>query len=204
MRRVKDELSEYYVYQHAHEHDPALTNTCSGLIEFHIKSVTVTLSAQADQMADVNGAATVLIGGPGTLGPSLDVSSETKSASTLKYTFYPVDPGAAAPAFKDADKWVGFPIASSLEQLREGLLKASDTWPCLTFTAPDEPGPSGKKGAPADQSVTFDFNVIRTQKGGATFKFVLFSVGAAASNQRQAGNNVVVVFNATPKSVGLD
>ncbi len=208
MRRIKDELSEYYFYMHQHENDPALDNVCKGKIEFEIKSVTVTLTSQSDDTADVNGSASLPIGAAGTLGPTLDLSSETKSTKTLKYTVFPTDPRPSArpPALKSEERWVGYPIASSIEQLREALLKASDTLPCETFAAPAEPATPpapGKPAAPADQTVSFDFNVIRTGKGGATFKFVLFSVGATASRQRQAGNTVLVTFNAKPGSVGF-
>ena len=57
MRRVKDELSQYYFYMHQHENDPALNNTCKGQIEFKVKSVAVTLTSIADDTGDVNGSA---------------------------------------------------------------------------------------------------------------------------------------------------
>jgi hypothetical protein len=72
--------------------------------------------------------------------------------------------------------------------------------PCETFMAPPA---DGKPAQPSDQTVTFDFTVTRTTKGGATFKFVLFSAGATLSNQRQSGNNIVVTFNAMPGNVGF-
>jgi hypothetical protein len=201
MRRVKDELSQYYYYMHQHENDPALANACKGRIGFKIKSVAVTLTSVADDTSDVNGSASLPVGAAGTFGPSLDLTGENKSTSTMKYTFYPVDPGSAKPTLETDRTWSGFPIASSLEGLRESLLKASDTLPCETFTAP---AADGKPAQPADQSVTFDFTVTHTAKGGATFKFVLFSAGATLTHQRQSGNNVVVTFNAMPGAVGID
>ena len=202
MRRIKAELREYYDYMHAHADDPALKTACAGQIEFKIKSVAVTLSSQSDDTLDVNGSASLPVGAVLTLGPSLDVQNEVKSTKSLKYTFYPVDPGAA-PAKITETEWVGFPIASSLEQLREALLKASDTTPCEIFSAPAEVGPPAKAAVPADQTVTFDFTVVHTGKGGANLKFVLFSVGGTGTHQVQSGNNVVVTFTATPTSVGV-
>jgi hypothetical protein len=205
MRRVKEELAYYYFYMHQHENDPALQNVCGGTLAFRIKSVAVTLTSVVDDTGDLNASATLPVGAVGTFGPAVDLATDQKRSSTLKYTFYPVDPGPGQPAPHMDQQWQGVPIASSIEGLREALLKASDTQPCEVFTAPDDPGPPAKKGQPADQTVTFDFTVTRTGKAGAAFKFVLFSVGAGATatHQNQAGNNIVVTFNATPKSVGL-
>ncbi|HEY5107183.1 MAG TPA: hypothetical protein VII73_10500 [Caulobacteraceae bacterium] len=73
----------------------------------------------------------------------------------------------------------------------------------VSSSPPDDPGPPIKKGVAADQTIAFDFTVTRAVKGGVALKFVLFAIGADASHQRQAGNTVLVVFNATPGSVGF-
>jgi hypothetical protein len=202
MRRVKDELAEYYFYMHQHENDPAAPDVCGGRIRFDIKSVTVTLTSQSDDSADVNGSASIPIGGPGTLGPSLDASRDAKS-TTMKYTIFPVDPGPGKPTFRTGPQWAGFPIASSIEQLRESLLEASDTPPCVHFAPRPTVPPDPKGVVAADQTVSFDFTVVRTVKGGAAFKFLLFSAGATASHQAQAGNTISVVFNASKDDVGF-
>jgi len=202
MRRIKQELAEYYAYKHAHENDPAFNTVCAGAIEFNIKSVTVTLASESDDTAGVNGSASVPTGVGTSVGPSVDLEKDVKSSKTLKYTFYPIDPGPG-PAPASTTNWVGYPVASSLEQLRSALLQASDTLPCETFSAPAEVGPPRKAAMPADQTVTFDFTVERTGKDGLDLKFVLFSVDPTSSHQVQTGNNVVVTFVAAPKRIGI-
>jgi len=61
-------------------------------------------------------------------------------------------------------------------------------------------GADGKPITDAGGTFVFGFTVINTLSTGGTFKFVLFSLGATNSMQRQAGNTITVTFKARPDS----
>jgi hypothetical protein len=46
----------------------------------------------------------------------------------------------------------------------------------------------------------FGFTVIKQESAGASIKFVVFSLGATATSQKQAGNTITVTFKARPGS----
>jgi hypothetical protein len=80
-----------------------------------------------------------------------------------------------------------FPIAAALQQLREGLLRASSQEPCFDLV----PAPSE-----SPNTFAFGFTVINDASAGGELKFAVFSVGASTESQRTAGNTITVAFEA--------
>jgi hypothetical protein len=125
------------------------------------------------------------------LWPSVTLSRENKSTETLTFTLFPQ---ADAPLTRMEEPrqpamFKGTPISNSLKQLRTSLLAASDSKPCVSFD------PGGDK--PQDNSYAIGFTVAQTETAGATFKFLVFSVGASESAQAQAANTITVTFKGT-------
>jgi len=195
--QIKKDLGEYQRYDAQAAAAKPLPNTCGGAVGFDITSVKVALTTQTDNTLAGTGTATLPVGGA-TLLPTFGASNEVKGTQTLTFSLYPkpatAPRGTASPARSDPAQ---YPLAASLEQLREGLLEASKTAPCFSLI----PLPDGDKPATDDGGTfVFGFTVINQNTAGATIKFVVFSLGATATSQRQAGNTITVTFKARPGS----
>lgn len=198
--KIKADLKVYQAYDAAAASVVPLDNACQASVGFYIDNVKVSLTTQTDVTTSGTASATLPVGS-GTFGPSLTLgaSQETKGTQTLTFTLYP----KVVPAFNakqvvpkaiDANL---YPIAASLQSLRNGLLEASQKEPCISLTPIS--GLDGKQ-ATADPGGTyaFGFTVINNASAGGTLKFVVFSLGATNTVQRQAGNTITVTFKARP------
>ena len=186
IQQIKYELAEYDKYALAHASDPAMNNICSGKIDLTISSVKVTVNTVSDNTDEATGSASIPIGAI-SAGPSGTLTGEKKSSQTLTFTVFPADADKdhLAPQPKTFE---GKPITIELENLRESLLKSSAYSPCITMTNPDP-----KKDQ--DNSDAMAFTVTKTGKVGGTLKFLVFSVGATSTQQRQYANTITVNFN---------
>ena len=195
VRQIKDDLHRYSAYNEKHLHDAPKSNACNGAVGFDVANVKVSLTTSVDRTVSASGSATLPVGGA-TLGPSLSSSSEGKNTQALTFTLYPKDgdktDDVTDPDKIDSDTW---PIAASLKTLREGLLQDSFTKPCFAL-APTS-------GADAGDTFVFGFTVTKQVQGGATLKFLVFSLGATNTVQRQAANSITVTFKARSGSESI-
>jgi hypothetical protein len=193
--QIKDDLHRYAAYNSKHVHDVPKNDHCGGVIGFDVANVKVSMTTSIDRTAGASASATLPVGSA-TFGPSFSTSFEGKNTQALTFTLYPKDDGktddVTDPDTIDPAKW---PIASNLKSLREGLLEGSYKEPCYAL-AP-------AAGADAGDTFVFGFTVTKQTQDGATLKFLVFSLGATNSVQRQAGNTITVTFKARPGSVGL-
>jgi hypothetical protein len=193
--KIKEDLGVYQDYDAGEAGAKPLDNVCGGAVGFTIDSVKVSLTTQTDISQSGSASATLPVG-PATFGPSASVSQEGRGTQTLTFTLYP----KAQPASnKRTEINAGtHPIAASLKSLREGLLKASQSRPCVSLIPPPDPA-TGKVADPGG-TYAFGFTVINQLSRGGTLKFLVFSLGASNSAQRQAGNTITVTFKARPGS----
>ncbi|WP_429555179.1 hypothetical protein [Paraburkholderia sp. MM5477-R1] len=184
----------YQVYDAAAAAAKPLDDACKGIVGFYIDNVKVSLTTQTDDTLTGTGSATLPVG-PVAVGPSVSASQENKGTQTLTFTLYPKaepTPPTSQPAPPAIDASV-YPIAASLQRLRDGLLAASQKGPCVSLVPP-----SGVKDDGG--TYAFGFTVINQASVGGTLKFVVFSLGATNTAQRQASNTITVNFKARPGS----
>lgn len=204
--RIKADIGAYQAYDAIASAATPLNNECHGAVGFYIDNVKVVLTTQTDDTTSGTASAMLPVGS-GTFGPSLGSSHETKGTQTLTFTLYPKVPStpkAVLPTPPPIDASL-YPIAASLQRLRDGLLEASQRGPCVSLV------PIGADGQPAKDSdgkpvkddggsYAFGFTVINQASAGATLKFVVFSLGATNTAQRQAANTITATFKARPGS----
>ncbi len=196
---IKADIGVYQAYDAIAAAAKPLNNACQGIIGFNIDSVKVSLTTQTDNTTNGTGTATLPVGST-TFGPSIGASKETKGTQTLTFTLYPKmeatpNEHREAPEAIDANR---YPIAASLQLLRNGLLEASQKKPCMSLVPPGGSAVKDDGGTYA-----FGFTVINQDTVGANLKFLVFSLGATNTAQRQAGNTITVTFKARPGSVTL-
>ncbi len=196
VKKIKHDLAIYQDYDANAASARPLDNTCHGAVSFSINSVKIVLTTQTGDSISGNASATLPVGSV-TFGPSISGSREYKGTQTTTFTLYPTEiaikalKDTAPPKPIDASE---YPIAAGLQQLRDGLLDASQISPCVSLTPP--PGNDGTPSKDDGGMYTFGFTVINQTQGGANIKFALFSLGANNSYQRLAGNTITVSFKA--------
>jgi len=191
MRQVKKELAQYTAYQQARAAEKRASTVCKGNVDFAIDSVSISLVTQTDISVDGNASFSIPVAGAGTVGPSLAGSYGNTQTQTVNFTIFPVDGSQPPEATTKSDSlFDGTPIADSLKAFRESLVKASDQPPCVTFS---RVGDGGKQ----DNSIVYNFKVVQSVKGGATYKFLIFSAGLTTSLQQQNTNVITAKFKET-------
>jgi hypothetical protein len=197
--KIKADLATYQDYDAKASTEPALPNACKGIVGFYIDNVKVSLTTQRDDTISTSGSLTLPVGSA-TFGPSLGASHEIKGTQTLTFALYPkvLPPSKTKERLEiiDANE---FPIAASLQRLRNGLLVASKEEPCVALIP--LPDPATGKVTDTGGTFAFGFTVIKQVSTGGTLKFVVFSLGATNTAQRQAGNSITVTFKARQGSV---
>ncbi|MFM0265077.1 hypothetical protein [Paraburkholderia sediminicola] len=193
IKQIKADLGAYQAYDSVASAAKPLDDACKGIVGFYIDNVKVSLTTQTDDTVTGTGSATLPVGAA-TLSPSVSGSHERKGTQTLTFSLYPkVEPAPSTlqsmPGPIDSDK---YPIASSLQRLRDGLLEASQAKPCVSL--------SPASGTDSGGTFVFGFTVINQLSVGGTLKFVIFSLGATNTTQRQASNTITVTFKARPGS----
>lgn len=203
VKKIKRDLGRYQEYNEAALADGPLKNACHGTVGLSIDNVKIQLTTQTDDKTTGTASLTLPVGS-GTFSPSLSSSTETKGSQTLTFSLYPQalenskSGERRAELLKPIDA-LEYPIAASLQKLREGLLEASGAKPCFNLTP--HAGSDGKPAKDDGGTFAFGFTVINDVNGGGTLKFVVFSVGTTRDSQRQTGNMITVTFKAIPGSV---
>lgn len=191
---IKNDVAKYQEFAAMAKQEKPRANTCKGKIDFDIQSIKVSLTTQTDYSVTGSGGATLPVGNL-TFGPSGSITRSAKGTQVLTFNLYPRIP--------DAKELVGdidgktYPIAATLQKLRSELLEASDLSDnCMSLQAAD---PSKTENS------TFSFGFAVTNSGSAsgTLKFVIFSLGASGSVQKQAGNTITVAFKPSAGSSDL-
>jgi hypothetical protein len=197
--KIKDDLATYQQYDAQAAAAGPLQNACGGSVGFTIDNVKIAVTTQTDDTGTGQGSATLPVGSAA-LSPSLSFSREVKGTQTLTFSLYPKSVTVARDAQTQAPASINastYPIAASLQQLRDGLLEASKRTPCVSLI-PSGTDSSGKPIADPGGTFAFGFTVSHSNTEGATVKFVVFSLGATETSQRQAGNTITVTFKARP------
>lgn len=196
VKKIKQDLAIYQKYDADAASAKPLDNICHGAVSFSISNVKIALTTQTDDTTSGNASATLPVGS-GIFGPSFSGSKEVKGSQTTTFSLYPKEIEIMASKDAEPPKPIDanlYPIAAGLQQLRDGLLDASQISPCVSLTPP--PGDDGKPAKDDGGTYTFGFAVINQDQGGANIKFVLFSLGATTTSQRQAANTITVTFKA--------
>lgn len=199
LRQVKKELAQYAMYHTARAQEPRAQTICKGNIDFVVDSVSISLLTQTELSVDGSFSFSVPVASAGTLGPSASASATNRQNQTINFTIYPVNDTANPPGgeTKSASLFVGTPIADGLKAFRDSLVKASDQPPCVTFARVGvdrmlENGDDRKQ----ENSIAYGFTIIETVKGGASYRFLVFSAGLNSQAQQQNTNTITVRFKA--------
>lgn len=203
VKKIKQDLSIYQKYDASAAGEKPIDNACHGAVSFSISDVKVSLTTQIDD-TDSGSASLTLPVGSGTFGPLFSGLHEVKGSQITTFTLYPKQIEIRASKDAEAPKPIDasfYPIAAGLQQLRDGLLDASQIGPCVSLIPP--PGDDGKPAKDDGETFTFGFTVINQSTGGENIKFVLFSLGANNTSQRQAANTITVTFKARSGSEAI-
>lgn len=181
MRQIKHDLAQYAAYEASLADMEPLPTACRGEVNFKVTSVAVALTTVIEVSSSGEAAAEIPIGGI-TLGPSGSYGRTRNSSQTISFTVVPVpDEGSAAAAVVPPEPGSFYAV---LRGLRESLLKASDTRPCLSFPEADK----------QENSIEFGFTVTRDRSAGGKISFLIFSLGAERKSSQAVGNTVTVSF----------
>lgn len=198
LRQVKKELAQYTSYQKAHAIERLAPTICKGNVDFAIDSVTISLQTQTDIAVDGSASFSLPVSIGGTLGPSLALSGDNTQTQTVNFTIYPVDgPLEMEGTTKSESLFVGTPIADSLKAFRESLTKASDQPPCVAFS---RKGDNSKQ----DNSIVYNFRIVQSAKGGASYKFLIFSAGLTTTLAQQNTNVITARFKETSNGAAIN
>jgi hypothetical protein len=182
---IKNDVAKYQEFAVAVKGEEPKANTCRGKIDFDIQSIKVSLTTQIDYSVTGSAGATLPVGDL-TFGPSASVARSTKGTQVLTFNLYPRISETKG-AMGEIDGKI-YPIAATLQKLRGELLEASDLSDnCLSLQATD---PSKTENS----TFTFGFAVTNSGSASGSLKFVIFSLGASGSVQKQAGNTITVAF----------
>lgn len=193
--QIKADLNVYQTYYAAIADSKPLDNPCHGNIGFYIDNVKVSLTTQMDDKTSGTTAVTLPVGST-ILGLNFGGSREMKGTQTLTFTLYPYQKKSTVNIIQATPKAIDaslYPIAASLQRLRDGLLAASEKKPCISLV-PVTPSPDGNLPVDSGGTYSFGFTVINNISGGAGLKFVVFSLGGANTAQNQASNTITVTF----------
>jgi hypothetical protein len=179
IRTIKKDLDNYARYEVSTAADAPLPNACRGQVNLHVAAVTVSLTTLTERSQSGEVGVEVPIGGIA-LGASGSGSKTRTNSQALTFTLVPAVNAAsvAPPPEPEAGSFYGV-----LRGLRESLLRASDTTPCLRF-------PDDKQ----DNTIEFGFTVTKEQGMGGKISFLIFSLGAERKSSEAVGNTITVSF----------
>ena len=187
VRQIKKDIGEYNAYAALHANDPALPNACRGKIDLTVKAVTVSVTTAAKLNEGVTAGAQVqpeaflkvgLAGGAGTSIGNSQVLTFNLVPETLA-------DGRSVPAQPSQ-------LFAVLTNLRESLLRAGDTTPCLKF-------PEAEKDQ--KNSVEFGFTATKGTSAGISVNLFIFSLGASRSDERTAAHKITIGFTGQGQAI---
>lgn len=176
IRQIKNDIGQYNAYALAHANDAPLNNACGGKISLTIRSVTVSVTTATKATeggslgAEISPAATVKLGVSGGL------ASSRESSQNLTFTLVPVGTQATVQGQSSA-------LYTALTNLRESLLRASDTAPCLGFPTEEQ-----------ENTLEFGFTATRSATTSAGINLLIFAVGYNRGSDRTAAHTITIGF----------
>lgn len=168
---------------------------CGGNISLDISRFDVEMAANTTTDAEGNISAEVPIGST-KLGGEFGKGRTTAFSSTLNMSLDPLattgdgdspvkiltvpatDKQAAQNLFEPGA------VSNTLISLEKSLRDSGKYAPCFSLTSP----------ADAAQSVTMGFTVTKSKKTGFSFSFLIFSIGASKSKEREIANTITANF----------
>jgi hypothetical protein len=199
IKLLKENLRVYEAYAASHQKDRPSTKLCNGNINLYIDTATIVITTKIDVTDARNYSAKVpldLI----TVGQNYEASVRLENSQGITFTVHPerYNPIAYAESIAtkehpiesknwgDIEYWRAgnyYPIAVSLMEVREALLKTRDTHPCFTL-------------AKLQNTYRAGFTVTRSKAGGGNLTFGLFSLGASRAQNQSAANTLEISFKA--------
>lgn len=184
IRQIKNDIGQYNGYALAHADDVPLNNACGGKIGLTIKSVTVSVTTATKATEDGSLGAEISPVATMKLGVSGGLASSRESSQVLTFTLVPVGPqGAAAQGNPSA-------LYSALTNLRESLLRASDTTPCLRFPSEDQ-----------ENTLEFGFTATRSATTSAGINLFIFAIGYSRGSERTAAHTITIGFEGQGQAI---
>lgn len=169
---------------------------CGANISLDISRFDVEIATTTTVDAEGNISVEVPIGST-KLGGEFGKGKGTEYSSTLNMSFDPLSTTGAGGA--DPVKLLVVPatdktteqrlfepgaVANTLISLEKSLREAGAHSPCFALTSPDD----------ADQAVTMGFTITKSKKSGFSFSFLIFSIGASKSKEREVANTITANF----------
>jgi len=194
IRQIKSDMGQYNAYAAAHANDAPLNTACGGKVDLAIKAITVSVTTAAKITEGATAGAEVMPFPFLKAGASVGAGREYGNSQVLTFTVVPADAATAqAAAGSTATLQETRPpsqLYSVLTNLRESLLKASDTTPCLRFPKEDQ-----------DNSVEFGFVASYSRTAGGAINLLVFSLGATRTKERTAAHTIKVAFEGLGSSI---
>jgi hypothetical protein len=187
VRQIKKDIGEYNAYAAAHANDPALPNACKGKIDLTVRAVTVSVTTASKITEGVNAGAQVQPEAFLKVGVTGGANRSFANSQVLTFNLVPetVADGRAVAAQPSQ-------LFSVLTNLRESLLRAGDTTPCLKF-------PEAEKDQ--KNSVEFGFTATKGTSAGISVNLFIFSLGASRGDERTVANKITIGFTGQGQAI---
>ena len=181
LNQLQQDLAAYFAYETQAAREDRVTH-CGDRINFHVESVTISLTTLTGINRSGEAEAEVPVGGV-TLGPSGAWSRDNRSSQTLTFTVVPHGDGGEAVRPPRPNT-----LDAVLRSLRESLLAVNATPPCLLLRPVE-----GR-----ENTIAFGFTISRARTTGGEVDFLIFSLGAENTRRSEAAHTVTVRFVAQP------
>lgn len=178
IRQIKKDVGEYNAYAAQHAADARLDTACRGQVDLTIKTVTVSVTTASKTNQGVTaGAELAPLAFFSKAGANAGYAVGNESTQVLTFT---LEPTAA-----QGTQLTATPsrLYLALRNLRESLLNASDTEPCLRFPK------TGQKN-----TLEFGFTASRKMTAGGGVNLIIFALGASASDERISAHKISIGF----------
>lgn len=177
IRQVKSDIGQYNAYAEQNAGAVPGNDACGSKIDLRIKSVTVSVTTITKESGGGSIGAEIAPSAILTVGASAAGGRSLQNSQVLTFTLVPVaSPSGPVPSQKSQ-------LYSALRDLRESLLRASDTTPCLGFPASDQ-----------ENSLEFGFTASRNTTVGGSINLFIFAIGAERSSERTAAHTITIGF----------
>lgn len=177
IRQIKRDIGEYNNYALKAANEDPLDNACKGKIDLTIKSVVVSVTTSAKISEGVTAGAQLQPEAFLKIGVSGGLGKVLGNSQVLTFGLEPVSKEGLEIAAQPSQLYL------VLTNLRESLLKAGDTTPCLKFPDKDQ-----------KNSVEFGFTATNTSSASLGVNLFIFALGASHSDERVAAHKITINF----------
>lgn len=178
IRQIKKDIGEYNAYAQLHANDPRLNTACRGQVSLAVKSVTVSVTTATKVNQGMSaGAELAPLAFFSKATAQAGYSSGIETSQVLTFTLEPVAAQGARVSASPSN------LYRALTNLRESLLNASDTEPCLRFPENNQ-----------KNTLEFGFTATRKVTGGAGVNLFIFALGTSGSDERIAAHKITIGF----------